>query len=187
MAKSSPDDPFAEFAVPKVSAVEHYKSRREQDRRARREYWLFLVVLAAVVATAASGGASISADIQVLPAALGLAVLGTLLGLLVGWLVGAAAWAFVSFQRGPLNPVAAAGAELVRGNSWDKMSVWLSVWGAIGIAGGGAWGASKGAELAATAAPGSLLLWTWFGALAGLPIGFVVWLVLRRAIRRNRV
>jgi hypothetical protein len=181
MTESSSDNPFAEFAAPKPSAVEYLRSRREEDRKARSEYWLLMAVLSGASALAAAFGASIVGGISVLPAALGLAIAGTLLGVLVGWLVGAASWASLSFQSKAFKP---SGTEPARGNSWDRMTIWLSVWGVIGIASGGAIGASKGAVLAAQMKADSVIPWALGGAVVGLVVGFVVWLVLGRGQRR---
>jgi len=186
MTESSSDEPFAEFAAPKPSAVEYLRSRRDQERRARREYWLLLAILAGASALAAAGGASVGAGVRVLPAALGLSVAGTVLGVLVGWLVGAVTWAGVSFQSKALTPYKPVGTELVRGNSWGKLTVWLSGWGAIGIAVGGAVGAAEGAVLAVQEVPDSVIPWSLGGSLLGIALGFVCWLVIRRRARAEQ-
>jgi hypothetical protein len=180
MTEPLSDSPFAEFADPKPSAADYLRFRREQDRKARWEYWLLLAILAGAAALAAAGGASIEAGMPALPAALGLAIAGTLLGVLVGWLVGAVSWAGLSFGSKAPAPFKPIGTELVQGNSWDKMTIWLSGWGAIGIASGGAIGATKGAALAAQAAVDSVMPWFWGGSVIGVALGFVCWLLIRR-------
>jgi tetratricopeptide (TPR) repeat protein len=188
MADSSSDNPFAEFAAPKTGPADRLRIRREQQRRARREHWLLLGILVGSVTVATAGAAGISAGTRVLPAALGLGGAGTVLGMAAGWLIGVITWSYVLLRaKGPFNPmdvVGLTGRELIRENSWDTMTVWLSVWQVLGIAGGGAWGASSGAALAARAAPDSLQLWAWGGTLVGLTVGFGIWLVLRRVLRR---
>jgi hypothetical protein len=180
MTEPSSDSPFAEFAAPKVSAVEYIKARREQDRKGRRELWLLLAILTGAAALVAAGGASVAAGLTALPAALGMAILGTLLGVLVGWLAGAGAWALLAFRSKAPAPFKPIGADLVHGNAWDKMTIWLSLWGAIGIASGGGAGAAKGAELAVGATAESVIPWSLGGAALGVAIGLVLWLVLRR-------
>jgi hypothetical protein len=175
----SADSPFAEFAAPKLSAVEAYQARQEQDRRLRREKWQLLATLAGSAATFAAAAASYSAGIMALPAALGLALVGTLLGLLFGWLAGVIGWAIVSLRvRAIGNPMA---AELTRGNSWDRMTVWLTIWGILGIGYGAAWGAATGAGAEPEAA-----VFAWLGALAGITAAFLTWLFLRRTRRPSQ-
>ncbi len=174
------DEPFAEFAAPKSSALSDLRTRHEKERRERRALWLLLAILVAASSLGSAGGTSLAAGVSELPASLGLATAGALLGLVGGWLIGVTSWASLSFQsKRPalFNPMS---QELVKGNAWDKLTVWLSAWGGIGIALGGFFGATKGAELAIEAAPDSILPWSAGGSALGIVVGLVCWLVIRR-------
>jgi hypothetical protein len=183
MSEPSSENPLAEFGTPKPSAVEYLQSRREQDRKDRRAYWLHLAVLAGTSAVVAAGGACVAGGWPVLPASLGLAFAGTILGVLVGWLVGATSWAGLTFRSQAPAPFKPIGSDMVQGNSWDKLTVWLSVWAGIGIAAGGGVGAAKGAALAGQAVPNAVMPWSFGGAAIGTLIGLVGWLVVRHWLR----
>lgn len=186
MTAPLPEEPFAEFAVPRTSALDEFKARIQQDRIASRERWFLLALLALSAGTLSAGGASWAAGLSLFPETLGIlgtALAGTVIGLLVGWLAGVVSWAFARSRSRYFMSMSVA-AELTSGNRWDRMSVWLALWGTIGIGFGAATGASSGvSRIAQRVGSDAIALWSWGGAFAGIGAGFVLWLFLRRWVR----
>jgi hypothetical protein len=182
MEEPEPDSPFAEFAVKKPSAVEYMRARQQSDRRALGERWLLWGMLTVCAGLGAGGAASLGSRLLALPAAAALGLGGAALGLLIGWLMGAATWAYIAsgvnrFSM-PLAP------ELTRGNSWDRMAVWLTTWGTIALTIGSPLGAARGAALMDPTATGAAMLLAWCGTVLGIGLGFAVWLVIKRILSK---
>lgn len=111
---------------------------------------------------------------------------GAIIGLLIGWLIGAVSWVYAAGRSRRLISDMPLGAEMTRGNRWDRMSLWLAIWGAFGIAFGAAAGAAEGvAPLVPQRFSESVASWSWGGALGGTVVGFVVWLIVRGLTRRH--
>jgi hypothetical protein len=177
MSDPEPQSPFAEFATEKPSALEYLKARQEQESRSRKESWILLLILAFLSALMSGIGASLAAGWQVFFPATGFAIVGALLGLVAGWVLGAAIWARLAI--GP--KFITVHQDLVRGNPWDKLMIWLAVWGSIGISCGGAIGASKAVVSVLHVEAETVLPLSWAGSLAGIVIGFLLWFILRRS------
>lgn len=180
MMDPMPDSPFAEFAAPKISAAEAFQQRHAQERQARRARWSYLSLLTVASVLSASLAVSLLTSFQTFPLALGFALAGALLGLLVGWLVGAAIWAGLQTRSNSpftMNPL---GTELTRGNSWDKLTIWMVVWGVTGIVSGAAGGALKAGAAADQETAELLPLWAGSGSLIGFVVATLLWWAVRR-------
>jgi hypothetical protein len=170
MAEPNPTGPFAEFAEPKTSAVEEFKRNLEHERQQRWERRLLLALLIVGGALGASLGEAVAAGPETQSLAFVLALVGGLVGGLVGWGVGAASWAQLAFQsRSYLPDMKPLGSALVGGNRWDRLTTWMAIWGAIGVACGTAYAAGQSPEFfshfnRANQPPP----YQWLGALCGL-------------------
>jgi hypothetical protein len=186
MKDPTPNGPFAEFAAPKPGGVKAYKARIVQDRKRNREQLLFLGSSLIGTALGSSVAVSMGLPLSGFLAALGLSLVGCALGLLVGWLIAAASWATLWWQsRGP-GPFKPVGSELVADNSGKNLSIWLRVWGLIGILCGGCVGAMKGVMLVTEGIQtGVLLPWSMSGSAAGMLLTITVWLVIKRSVGRS--
>jgi hypothetical protein len=184
MSEPSPDSPFAEFATKKPSAVEYLRARQEQERQQRGANWLLLGILIAASSIAAAIGATLPAGLLAFPVAIAGSLACAVAGVLVGWLVGMVTWAILAVRRRgalPIVPADPLAVDLTRGNTWSKMTVWLSAWAAVGICVGAAIGASQGAVvLVEQATVEQVAPWCWPGSMIGLALGLGAWLLVRR-------
>jgi hypothetical protein len=182
-----PDSPFASFAQPKPSALKQFVERRTQASQHNKAHWQYLGIAYAGTVLTAVAALAIGVGPQFILMGLAFGAVGALVGIPFGWLLGAISWAAMRNRmlRGSglaglsLAPVE---AEVVRGNQWSKLLVWLTIWAVLGMVVGAALGTAHATAAADRAATEMAVGWSMSGACLGLVLATGVWLwLLRRA------
>jgi hypothetical protein len=176
--------PFAGIAPPEPSAVEQWQQRQAQARRTRR---LVIGALSCAVVSSALAttiGICIQEGIRALLAVLVASFLGAVAGLLVGVLLGCACFALMSMSGTGHRPTLES--KMAQRDPMSVIAVLVVAWGLFGVligsAGGGLAGAAWFLDGGTPSAdfPGAIL-----GALVGVALAGIGWLVLSRRSRRN--
>jgi hypothetical protein len=181
-----PDSPFASFAQPKPSALKQFVERRQQSTQSSKAYWQYLGVAYAGTVIAAAVAVAIGTGWQHILLALAFGAVGALLGVPGGWLLAAISWAAMRNRMtravGPLG-MSGPEQEMVRGNKWNNLLVWLTVWAALGMVCGAATGAMLATDPVSWEAAEVPLGWGMSGACLGLVLVTAGWLLMLRRAR----
>jgi hypothetical protein len=181
-----PDSPFASFAQPKPSALKQFVERQQETSRGQKVYWQYLsMALAGTIL-----GAAVAVAIGVGPEHIVLGIVwgavGALAGVPAGWVLAAVSWAVMRARLargglvglgGSLSPLE---AETVRGNQWDRLMMWLTIWAALGMVLGAGIATAYATNPVNHAETERALGWTMCGACLGLVLASGVWLILLR-------
>jgi hypothetical protein len=181
-----PDSPFASFAQPKPSPLKQFVERQHQSAQSSKAYWQYLGAAYATIVPAAAAAVAIGVGAPFFTA-VAFGAGGALAGVPAGWLLGAISWALMRNRMMGAGGMAGAAmassqihADVMHGNSWKQLLMWLTVWAAFGMVVGAAAGTMLATDPVDRAATDIALGWGMSGACFGLLVETGAWLVWRR-------
>ncbi len=174
MSDALDPSPFAEFAVPKKSAVEQWREQQQHAGRVRRRVVQALGCLVVGAALGSTTGIAVSEGLQPLPLVIVGAFLGTMVGLLIGLLIGGACFSVMAMSRSKSGP--SFEAQLTRRDPMSVITVLLLAWGLMGAILGAAAGGLEGvAWFLGKAAPDADFPGALAGTFAGVAVTGIGW------------